>query len=804
MASVIPFLSPHQDFEWLGGRYILPNPIREGGALIQAEVVLWLEMPRNVVVGSTIIDPRSPVPFAETLSTAMKSPAEGSPRKPAGIRVPKQELADALHGLNVPVVVAPVPELDAAFADLTDAIASTDPLATYLGGGTISPRIIARLFSAASILFRMAPWRHVSEGQVLRIDIPDLAVEGACLSVIGGAGESFGLLLFRSVEAYVAFASSPPNPPSEEKLRSPRPARETQLLSLSFDRKKDLPRSMLREISQHRWEVAGAKGYPVVMAIDADALPQPATERDVRIMTACATAFLAFFARHRDLFETDEPDPVCESSSGDDDLTVTITAPYGPEVNAGLGDLFELDEAPFEAAPKRPAVGRNDPCPCGSGKKYKKCHLNAGPPPNAGASQRHTIHQTDFRLVRTIARFASSRFGDGWLGRIGKDFEGDEASLQLFLPWAAWTALADGKRVADHFLEEKGGQLSPEERDWFDAQSHSWLSVWEVTRVEPGTVDVRDLLTGRTRSVGENEGSRLLVARDAVLTRVVDFGGASLFGGMYGRVLPPMIALEVARAVRSKLRAGKGDVEIERLQDPRIGRFMIDRWREAVDIYDKRAATPPKLENTDGDPLLFVTESFRFDAGMRSEIEKRLSAMDGVDNIQETDDENEYVFVKSGNRLHRSWENTVVGRVLVARDELRIETNSDRRAEALGRRVRDACAGLLRDEKRKADSPSSMLDAAKRDGARSKPSPPSAQEQAMLRELKEAHYREWIDTPIPALGGKTPRAATRSARSRQKLDLLLRDIENRESRLPAAERFDVARLREELGLDADR
>jgi hypothetical protein len=408
-----------------------------------------------------------------------------------------------------------------------------------------------------------------------------------------------------------------------------------------------------------------------------------------------------------------------------------------------------------------------------------------------GASQRETIHQTDSRLVRAIAGFASSRFGDDWLGRIGDDFEGDEASLQLFLPWAAWTALADGKRVADHFLDEKGGQLSREEHDWFDAQSHSWLSVWEVTRVEPGTVDVRDLLTGRTRSVRENEGSRLLVTRDTVLTRVVDFGGASLFGGMYGRVLPPTNALAVTRA-------------IERLQDPRIGRFMIDRWREAVDDRDERAATPPKLENTDGDPLLFVTESFRFDAGMRSEIEKRLSAMDGVDNIQETNDESEYVYIKRGNRLNRSWENTVVGRVLVSRDALRIETNSDRRAEALGRRVRDACAGLLRDEKRKADSPSSMLAAAKRDGARSKPSPVSAHQQAMLRELKEAHYREWIDTPVPALGGKTPRAATRSAGSREKLDLLLREMENRENRLPAAERFDVARLREELGLDADR
>ncbi|MGE5178629.1 MAG: SEC-C metal-binding domain-containing protein, partial [Bacteroidota bacterium] len=25
-------------------------------------------------------------------------------------------------------------------------------------------------------------------------------------------------------------------------------------------------------------------------------------------------------------------------------------------------------------ATQEPKVGRNDPCPCGSGKKYKKCH----------------------------------------------------------------------------------------------------------------------------------------------------------------------------------------------------------------------------------------------------------------------------------------------------------------------------------------------------------------------------------------------------------------------------------------------
>jgi preprotein translocase subunit SecA len=39
---------------------------------------------------------------------------------------------------------------------------------------------------------------------------------------------------------------------------------------------------------------------------------------------------------------------------------------------SNLPDLaeVELTPAPLRAGPK---VGRNDPCPCGSGKKYKNC-----------------------------------------------------------------------------------------------------------------------------------------------------------------------------------------------------------------------------------------------------------------------------------------------------------------------------------------------------------------------------------------------------------------------------------------------
>ncbi len=49
-----------------------------------------------------------------------------------------------------------------------------------------------------------------------------------------------------------------------------------------------------------------------------------------------------------------------------------------PSIGAGPAELGELpgaDKSPATSIdPGLPKVGRNDPCPCGSGKKYKKCH----------------------------------------------------------------------------------------------------------------------------------------------------------------------------------------------------------------------------------------------------------------------------------------------------------------------------------------------------------------------------------------------------------------------------------------------
>src|SRR6266568_7909819 len=97
MRSLLSFPSPHSGSEWLGARYLLPQQFQDRGQLVQAEAVLWLELPRDVMVGTRIGDPRSPVPFAETLEKAMEHPVEGPPRRPARIRVPDADLAAALE-----------------------------------------------------------------------------------------------------------------------------------------------------------------------------------------------------------------------------------------------------------------------------------------------------------------------------------------------------------------------------------------------------------------------------------------------------------------------------------------------------------------------------------------------------------------------------------------------------------------------------------------------------------------------------------------------------------------------------------
>jgi hypothetical protein len=80
--------------------------------------------------------------------------------------------------------------------------------------------------------------------------------------------------------------------------------------------------------------------------------------------------------------------------------------------------------------------------------------------------------------------------------------------------------------------------------------------------------------------------------------------------------------------------------------------------------------------------------------------------------------------------------------------------------------------------------------------------PPEVEAEA-LKQFYDRHYRRWLDEPIPALGGRTPRHAVRLKSQRTKVIDLLKQLEYgeayavREGRQP----YDFGWLWHELGLD---
>ena len=67
--------------------------------------------------------------------------------------------------------------------------------------------------------------------------------------------------------------------------------------------------------------------------------------------------------------------PLSQAKTNVDQLDQTGLSEYGDEMTAKKGEsAFPKPETSSQQPASKPKLGRNDPCPCGSGKKYKKCH----------------------------------------------------------------------------------------------------------------------------------------------------------------------------------------------------------------------------------------------------------------------------------------------------------------------------------------------------------------------------------------------------------------------------------------------
>lgn len=216
----------------------------------------------------------------------------------------------------------------------------------------------------------------------------------------------------------------------------------------------------------------------------------------------------------------------------------------------------ELDEvhpaastiAPFlTPATGRTKIGRNDPCWCGSGRKFKQCHqavseLPALPDRIAWLCRKatlwleHTIGETrELVTDLAIAWVAGDAEADAY-----DVLDVDETEMQARFsrafadPLLFDTALHEGG-LFSWFLSDRGELLPDDEHLLATAWLTSDRSVHEVVSVERGVgMTLRNLATGDVADVRERTASRTARVGERYCARVVPDGAShQIIGGVF-------------------------------------------------------------------------------------------------------------------------------------------------------------------------------------------------------------------------------------------------------------------------------
>ncbi|MEX2423322.1 MAG: SEC-C domain-containing protein [Acidimicrobiia bacterium] len=382
-----------------------------------------------------------------------------------------------------------------------------------------------------------------------------------------------------------------------------------------------------------------------------------------------------------------------------------------------------------------PKVGRNEPCPCGSGRKYKQCHL--------GRSEISTRDRATWLLSKLTVFATRDEFGSALVGlassAMWNDFEIDDMVRMCRDEFIVELAVFEGGLVSE-FRERRGMLVPDDEAEILESWEESSLALWEVESTDGvATVTLRDTKTGDVETVTDRATASRFLPGDQVLARLLPGWGEMWLSGVMVPVVPQRRA------------------SLLEILDHHHDADTLAEWYGALHA-------PPRMSNREGEPLVLC--------------EARLCPTDGwnaleaaLDEHYERDDTDEDVWREF---VEIDEEERLIRAVLRRRDdELEVEVNSEERlarvadqlfdvAEVVSETIRPART-LKEVQAMQADSPPL-------------PAPPPVDPE-VVAELRDRYERRWLDEEIPALSGMTPRQAAADPTRRGDLIALLRSFE---------------------------
>jgi hypothetical protein len=396
------------------------------------------------------------------------------------------------------------------------------------------------------------------------------------------------------------------------------------------------------------------------------------------------------------------------------------------------------------------------------------------------------------------------------------------------------------RNVAEDYLKRRGWKESAGTRAYIEALRRSSMSLYEVSEIEGGVSFLaRDLVRrGDPVRVFERSATRSLAQWDRIAARVVTVLGRTQITGSvlpYSHQLSEKALASIER-VRKKAHAGA-----EKLARS-LGRNVDDSALELVTGLDqvlaesafmfsnlwlddtlRRALNPslPRMQNTDGEPLEFITVHFPLVA--KSNPLAIRAALDDLQPLRKASDTFWNWVEEKGLRRKSAMGQAgethtfgttmddgaiVLGNVELTARAVTLSVNSEARA-ARGRALLESALGdLVRIPVVERQTVEQMMAlSGDRSSARHALHLPPDEERRIIHQSLTDHYRRALDEPIPNLGNQSPRKAANTAKGREKVIGWLKMLENhsaRRGREDPVGTYDFTWIWKELGLGDER
>ena len=483
--------------------------------------------------------------------------------------------------------------------------------------------------------------------------------------------------------------------------------------------------------------------------------------------------------------------------------------------------------------PARQKTGRNEPCPCGSGKKYKHCCARVTRPSSDSPWSRQ--RDASGRLTQEMMQFARRRFAEdiheAWL-----DFNQDEdptpldedaAEGQIFMPYFLFDwdpgPRPSGRRgsvlgaglVARNYLVDASGRLSQLELMILQQATSQPVSFYEVVGCHPGeSIVLRDTLIGGETEVIERTASQILQVGDLAYGQLCRLPEVVTLGRLAPLPIPPGQKgqiVELRAWLRKKIaRQNRELTAADLIRNQERVRCVYLNIRDAM-------RAPLRLTNTDGDPVMLHTLTFRVGSAQAAfEALAPLAKGNSREELLQSADFDpdgtlrrvELPWIKKGNRTHPDWKNTILAHITISGRSLVVEVNSEKRAATIHQEIEKRLGILAVHQKTTKVTSDEMLKKAKRrsraSGSGVAPDDPLLDPE--VKQQAEAELQKymagWIHQKIPALGGLTPLAAVKDPDGREVVEGLLLDWERKSAATvgPGVVRPDVDAIRRLLNL----